>query len=115
MVDWDLAVSLGSRIAGEGPDVSRQDAAAVVTELRDGANRSTGLVRDHTGLVAAERTAPVLVVDRPGWVAANADGFATALGPVIDKLASRKGPPSGLSSVGFMASRKRWHMNHAVL
>ena len=97
MVDWDLAVSLGSRIAGEGPSVTHDEAAEAVAELRAGANRSTGLVREFTGLVAEERTAPVVVVDRPGWIQANADGFATLLGPVMDKLASRKGPPTGLS------------------
>ena len=95
MVDWDLAVSLGSRIAGEGPQLSRAEAAAVVDELRAGAERSTPLVREFTGLQAAERTAPVLVVDRAGWVAANADGFATALAPVVDRLTAKKGPPSG--------------------
>jgi len=97
MVDWDLAVSLGSRLAGDGPDVSRAEASRAVTELRDGANRSTALVRDFTGLVAAERTAPVVVVDRRGWIQANADSFATILAPVIDKLAERKGVPSGMA------------------
>lgn len=97
MVDWDLAVSLGSRIAGDGPTVDRDTAAAVVAELRADADRSTGLVRDYTGMVAVERTAPVLVVDRAGWVAANADGFATVLAPVVDKLSSRKGTPTGLT------------------
>ncbi len=97
MVDWGLAVALGSRIAGEGPVVDRSTADAVVAELRADADRSTGLVREHTGLVAAERTAPVLVVDRAGWVAANADGFATVLAPVVDRLSARKGAPSGLS------------------
>ncbi|MCW2793069.1 MAG: coenzyme biosynthesis-associated protein [Nocardioides sp.] len=97
MVDWDLAVRLGSRIAGDGPSVTAQDASDAVAELRAGAERSTALVREFTGLVAADRTAPVLVVDRAGWVQANADSFATVLGPVIDKLGSRKGPPSGLA------------------
>lgn len=95
MVDWDLAISIGSRLAGEGPQISRAEAAAVVEELRAGAERSTPLVRDFTGLRAGERTAPVLVVDRAGWVAANADGFATALAPVVDKLTEKKGTPSG--------------------
>ena len=36
MVDWDLAVSVGSRLAGAGPEVSRAEADAVVAELRDG-------------------------------------------------------------------------------
>jgi coenzyme F420 biosynthesis associated uncharacterized protein len=97
MVDWDLAVSIGSRLAGEGPSITREDAAAAVAELRAGADRATGLVREFTGLVAGERTAPVLVVDRPGWVQANADGFATILGPVLDKLSEKKGSPTGLA------------------
>ena len=97
MVDWDLAVTIGSRVAGEGPQVTREVADQVVEELRADADRSTGLVRDFTGLVAEERTAPVLAVDRPGWIQANADGFATVLGPVVDKLSEKKGPPSGLS------------------
>ncbi len=98
MVDWDLAVSLGSRIAGQGPQVDPGQAAAAVAELRAGADRSTGLVRDFTGLEAGDRTAPVLVVDRRGWVQANADGFATMLGPVLDRLGSRKGgPPNGVA------------------
>ncbi len=97
MVDWDLAVSIGSRIAGEGPSITREDAAAAVAELRADADLSTGLVREFTGLVAGERTAPVLVVDRPGWVQANADGFATILGPVLDKLSEKKGSPTGLA------------------
>ena len=94
MVDWDLAVRVGSRLVGEGPEVSRVEAVDAVHELRQGAGRSTPLVREYTGLVASERTAPVLVVDRPGWIQANADGFATVIGPLIDKLQEKKGPPS---------------------
>ena len=97
MVDWDLAVSLGSRLAGDGPVVEPGEAAAVVEELRAGADRSTGLVREFTGLTAQDRSAPVLVVDRAGWVQANADSFAAILAPVVDKLSSRKGPATGLS------------------
>jgi coenzyme F420 biosynthesis associated uncharacterized protein len=97
MVDWDFAVTLGARIAGEGPEVTAADAAAAVAELRAGANRSTALVRDFTGLDAPDGTAPVLVVDRRGWVQANADGFARIIEPLVERLASRKGVPEGLS------------------
>ena len=92
MVDWDLAVSVGRRVAGDGPEISREDAAAVVAELRADAQRSTALVREFTGMVDADPhapPAPVVVVDRGGWVQANADGFATALAPVIDKLGDK--------------------------
>jgi len=97
MVDWELAVRIGGRLAGEGPTVGRDEAASIVQELRDGANRSTGLVRDFTGLAAQDGTAPVLVVDRAGWVQANADAFATLLAPIVDKLTSKK-PPSGMTA-----------------
>jgi coenzyme F420 biosynthesis associated uncharacterized protein len=88
-IDWETAVSLGSRIAGEGPVTGRAEADAVVSELRWGAARSTGLVRAFTGLEAAHQDAPVLVVDRPGWIQANADGFARLIDPVVAKFAHK--------------------------
>lgn len=97
MVDWALAARIGGRLAGEGPTVSRAEADGAVAELRAGAERSTGLVRDFTGLDAPEGTAPVLVVDRAGWVQANADSFRHILGPVVEALTAKKGPPSGLA------------------
>ncbi len=97
MVDWEVAVSLGGRLAGPGPVVTPEEAAAAVAELRAGADRSTGLVREFTGLSSAENTAPVLVVDRQGWVRANTEAFAVMLEPIIDKLQEKKGAPTGLS------------------
>jgi coenzyme F420 biosynthesis associated uncharacterized protein len=97
MIDWDVAVRVGSRLAGDGPVVSRQEATEVVEELRAGAEKSTPLVRDYTGLHAVAQTAPVLVVDRKGWIQANADGFATIIAPILARLEERKGPPKGLS------------------
>ena len=89
MIDWDTAVSVGARLAGEGPSVSRVEADDVVAELRAGAERSSPLVRGFTGLVAEERTAPVLVVDRRGWLQANVDGFAEIVSPLIDRLQAK--------------------------
>src|SRR5689334_25162285 len=97
MIDWDLAVRVGSRLAGDGPAVSRSEASDVVAELRAGAEKSTPLVRDFTGLSAEARTAPVLVVDRPGWIQANADGFASVIAPIVAKMQEKKGPPSPMA------------------
>ena len=97
MIDWDLAVLAASKMSGPGPMVSRAEAEAAVAELREGAHRSTGLVREYTGLVAEERTAPILVVDRPGWIQANVDGFSTILSPLIDKMREKRGAPSPLA------------------
>jgi coenzyme F420 biosynthesis associated uncharacterized protein len=97
MIDWDFAVATGTRLAGPGPIVSRQEADAVVAELRDGAQSSTALVRDFTGLVADTGTADIVVVDRPGWIRANADGFARVVAPLVEELEKRKGEPTGLT------------------
>ena len=119
MVDWDLAVSAAARLAGPGPTITRPEAEAVVAELRADADRSTGLVREFTGLEATERTAPVLVVDRTGWIQANADGFEDVIGPLIEKLQSRRGAPNAVAEavgskvtglevgglLGFMSSK----------
>ena len=119
MVDWDLAVSAAARLAGPGPMITRPEADAVVAELRAGAERSTGLVREFTGLKATERTAPVLVVDRTGWIQANADGFADVLGPLVEKLQAKRGAPNPVTEavgskvtalevgglLGFMSSK----------
>ncbi|MGZ4470247.1 MAG: zinc-dependent metalloprotease [Nocardioidaceae bacterium] len=105
MIDWDLAVSTASRMAGPGPDITRSQADEVVAALRADAQRSTPLVREFTGLVAEQRTAPVLVVDRAGWIRANAAGFADVISPLLEKvqhrMRERKGAPSPFAeSVG---------------
>jgi coenzyme F420 biosynthesis associated uncharacterized protein len=97
MIDWDLAVKVGGRLVGDGPSVSGSEAADCVAELRSGAERSSPLVREFTGLVAQERTAPVLVVDRTGWIQANADGFEKVVAPLVEKLQEKKGAPSPLT------------------
>jgi coenzyme F420 biosynthesis associated uncharacterized protein len=95
MVDWDLAVATASKLAGPGPVITRSEAEAAVTELRGDANRSTALVRDFTGLEAHERTAPVLVVDRTGWIQANADGFAEIISPLVEKIRAKRPAAAG--------------------
>ncbi|MEP9385014.1 zinc-dependent metalloprotease [Nocardioides sp. KR10-350] len=100
MVDWDLAVRLGARLAGDGPQVGRDEAAAVVAELRADAATATGFVRDYTGLDARDNTAPVLVVDRRGWIQANADAFATVIAPVVESLTKKRTPGPIATTVG---------------
>ncbi len=97
MIDWELAVRLGTKLAGDGPQIPAAEAAGCVAELRADAEKSSQLVRDFTGLHAAENTAPVLVVDRGGWVRANADAFADISAPLVDSLQGGRGAPTGLT------------------
>src|ERR1044072_4294813 len=104
MVDWNLAVATATRLVRPGPDVSRDEARAVVAALRRHAKGSEEHAPGCTrmGTVGGHDT-PILVVDRPGWVRANVAGFREILKPLLEKMQERRsGPPGGggLGSVG---------------
>ncbi|GHF07294.1 hypothetical protein GCM10014715_74070 [Streptomyces spiralis] len=104
MVDWNLAVATATRLVRPGPEVSRDEARAVVAELRRHAKASEEHVRGFTRLGTDEtHDTPVLVVDRPGWVRANVAGFRELLKPLLDKMQARRGSSPGgvvLGAVG---------------
>jgi coenzyme F420 biosynthesis associated uncharacterized protein len=101
MIDWNLALTTATKLSRPGPDMSGGEIAEAVAELRDGAARSEGPVREFSGLHATSATAPVLVVDRPRWVEANLDTFELLMGPIEARLAAAGKAPSGMvASVG---------------
>ncbi|MFB6808238.1 zinc-dependent metalloprotease [Streptomyces sp. NPDC056387] len=106
MVDWNLAVATATRLVRPGPEVSRDEARAVVAELRRHAKTSERHVREFTRMIpegAAVPDTPVLVVDRAGWVKANVAGFRELLGPLLGRMQDRRaGAPGGavLGTVG---------------
>jgi coenzyme F420 biosynthesis associated uncharacterized protein len=104
LVDWDLAVRTARRLVKPGPAVSPQEAAAVVEELRSLAAQAQGHVRAYTGL-AADDDSSVSVVDRPGWVQANVDGFRLVLEPLLDRLAAKRTGPTAGAVVTAVGSR----------
>ena len=92
MIDWDLAVSDGLAARRPGPGDHAAEADAVVAELaRRRRPVDAAGPRVHRPGAPTSGTAPVLVVDRPGWIQANADGFAEVIGPLVDKLQARSG------------------------
>jgi coenzyme F420 biosynthesis associated uncharacterized protein len=121
MVDWELAVSTAKRFVRPGPEVSGGEARDVVSELRAGAQRSEGFVRSYTGLHAETATAPIRVVDRSGWVQANADGFRTVMKPLVAKIIDQRGTPSPTSTAigsritGFEAGALLGYLSGKVL
>jgi len=100
MVDWDLAVSTGKRLVRPGPEVSATEAREVVAALRGYAVRAHEHVRDYTGLDAPTEGASVAVIDRPGWIEANASGFRTVLEPLVEKLATTRPATPMATAVG---------------
>lgn len=89
MVDWALARSTATRLVKPGPSISADGAVAAVAELREAAARAEAYVTEVTGLDAGSGSAPVLVVDRPGWIQANLDAFRLLLTPLTDKAAEK--------------------------
>src|ERR687887_2333272 len=92
MIDWNVAVQTGIRLVRPGPQVSPEDAHQVVAQLRELSQVAQGHVREFTGMDGALDPSPAQVVDRPGWIRANVDGFRVVLEPLMDQLAERRGP-----------------------
>ena len=107
MVDWNLAMATAQRLTRPGPEVSRDEARAIVAELRARAQESETHVRAFTRMYGdgadVPHGTPVLIVDRPGWVKANVAGFREVLKPLLGKMQARRpGGPGGvvLGTVG---------------
>jgi coenzyme F420 biosynthesis associated uncharacterized protein len=98
MIDWDVAISTGTRWARPGPQVSLAEARRTVSELRDLAGAVQQPVYEVTGMSGARDGAlgRVAVVDRPGWIRANVDGFRVVLEPLVEQLRERA--PGGEST-----------------
>ena len=105
MIDWDVAISTGVRWARPGPQVSLGEARAVVAELRALAATVSEPVRALTGMSGPDDGGWVAVVDRPGWIRANVDGFRVVLDPLAEHLREKGNGPAPGSVVGTVGSR----------
>jgi coenzyme F420 biosynthesis associated uncharacterized protein len=105
MIDWNVATATGVRWARPGPEVSMGEARKVVAELRQIAAAVAEPVAEVTGLDGAYGAGQVAVVDRPGWIRANVDGFRVVLDPLVRHMQeSGTAPPQG-SVIGAVGSR----------
>ena len=102
MIDWDVATSTGVRWARPGPQVSRAEARKVVAELRELAAAVQEPVRRLTGMAGLADGGKIAIVDRPGWIRANVDGFRVVLDPLVERLQERATAPGGsvMTAVG---------------
>jgi coenzyme F420 biosynthesis associated uncharacterized protein len=103
MIDWNVATSTGVRWARPGPQVGLAEARKVVAELRGLAAAVQEPVREVTGLPGSGDGGTVAVVDRPGWIRANVDGFRVVLDPLVVHMQERgTAPPAGsvITAVG---------------
>jgi coenzyme F420 biosynthesis associated uncharacterized protein len=105
MIDWQVATSTGVRWVRPGPQVSMAEARKVVAELRELAAAVADPVRELTGLPGAPDDGQVAVVDRPGWIRANVDGFRVVLDPLVQRMAESGNVPQAGSVMNAVGSR----------
>ncbi|MDT0327170.1 zinc-dependent metalloprotease [Nocardiopsis lambiniae] len=106
MIDWDVAVNTGVRLVRPGPQVDLADARQAVVQLRELSNVAAGHVRDFTGMNPLEPAGPAVIVDRPGWIRANVDGFRVVIEPVLEQMsAGRLGDGAAASLTSAVGSR----------
>jgi coenzyme F420 biosynthesis associated uncharacterized protein len=99
-VDWEFAKSAGARLAPPGPKVTPLEAAQVVAEVRAAALRAQQPVAETARLHAPGDAPGPLVVDRPTWIALNADSMSALMDPVFGKLVGVKAPSEAMKAVG---------------
>jgi len=96
LVDWQVATATAIRLAPPGPRLELDEAVATVAELRALSAEADAHVSRFAELTAAEdHAAPVAVVDRPGWIRSNVDGFRDLLDPLLDSLTASRTTPLG--------------------
>lgn len=111
MVDWNLAVATATRLVRPGPEVSRDEARAIVAELRRHAKSSEEHVRSFTRMARPgpegeqPHDTPVLVVDRAGWIRANVAGFRAVLRPLLEKMQERRAAVPGGAVLGAVGGK----------
>src|SRR6202451_1356644 len=105
MIDRDGATANGVRCGRPEPQVSLSEARTVVAELRQLAAEVAEPVRELTGLPGAPDDGIVAVVDRPGWIRANVDGFRVVFDPLVQHMAERGTAAPGGSVISAVGSR----------
>jgi coenzyme F420 biosynthesis associated uncharacterized protein len=90
LVDWDFAAAAASRLAPAGPKASRGEIRALVEELRAAAARAVDPVAQTARMHTPPGAPGPLVVDRAGWIRANAASMGAMLAPVLDDVVARK-------------------------
>ena len=94
-VDWEFAKVTGARLVAAGPSVTAAEAAAVVADVRAAALRAQQPVADTARLHAPGDAPAPVIVDRPTWIAVNADSMSALMDPVLGKLTGGPKAPSG--------------------
>jgi coenzyme F420 biosynthesis associated uncharacterized protein len=99
-VDWELAAATAGVLGKSGPRVTLDEATDVVAQLRQLAVEATEHVESFTGMRPAHAPAPVRVVDRRDWAAANILGLRAVVAPLLVRATGGRQPGPVADAVG---------------
>ena len=105
LVDWRVATTTATALVPPGPRLPLEQAVATVEDLRGLAAEADQHVRTFTSLDPVGEVAVVTVVDRPGWIRSNVEGFRTLLDPMLESLAAGRKVKSLGPVVGAIGPR----------
>ncbi|MFC7489990.1 MULTISPECIES: zinc-dependent metalloprotease [unclassified Knoellia] len=97
-VDWEFAKTTGRTLVAAGPSVSSDEAAAEVEAIRAAARRAHGPVAETSRLSTPDGAPEALVIDRPTWIAMNADSMGAMLNPAFEQIVKQRNAPSGVGA-----------------
>jgi len=100
-VDYEFAKRTGRMLVNAGPQVTSDEAADIVADLREAAARAQQPVAETSRLQSPADSPPPLIVDRPGWISANVDSFKALLDPVVHKLVAKRKMPEGTTAAAI--------------
>jgi coenzyme F420 biosynthesis associated uncharacterized protein len=99
-IDWELAEATAAALGKTGPRVTVTEAIDVVEQLRRLAVEAAEHVEAFTGLRPSGPPAPVRVVDRRAWAAANIVGLRAVVAPLLMRATRGREPGPLADAVG---------------
>ena len=99
-VDWDLAAATAGALGRTGPNVSYDEAADVVADLRRLTDEASEHVLGYTKMRPQLTDAPVKIVDRRDWASINIDGLREVIDPLAERLTGGRAPGAVATAIG---------------
>src|SRR3954452_4250188 len=90
LVDWRVATATATALVPPAPGVPLEQAVATVEDLRGLAAEADRHVRSFTLLDPPVDASAGAVVDRPGWIRSDLEGFRSLLDPMLETLAANR-------------------------
>lgn len=87
-IDWDVAARSAKKLTKAGPQITLDEARAVVADLEQKAVQADAYVSEVTGIRHPVYDAPTVVTDRAGWIDMNAQSLGSLMAPLLQKITS---------------------------